>query len=364
MFGHGQKNGKKDVLAVPPQVSFVIVCMNNMDNLRRCLSSIAVHTRIPFETLVVAYLFSPENLAAARAEFPWARFIESREIRGFSENNNLALRQAWGEFCFVLNDDTELRMDAASRLVATIRSLPECVAIVAPEIVWPDGRLQACGLPRKDWRHIFFKQLGLWNDWPAGQIRIGGVPRETWARIFRRRPPMPERKSGDVRVKRSYNISGSAFLIKTSVFRQLGWFDERFFFCPEDVALSTAANRAGHEVWADAGAEVVHYGGMSGKSLSRMQLATRPAATMGALLFYGDTPFRRTLLRFALAAGYILKGFRHSLKASLEKRPNEDQILAAGDWRAFCACFSRKSPKELFLRQYEKLKREASRHER
>jgi GT2 family glycosyltransferase len=362
MNGRKQDAGERD--AAPPVVSVVVVCMDNMGNLRRCLRSLKEHTSVPFEALVVAYLFSPENLAAARAEFPWARFVESNEIRGFSENNNLALRRARGEFCFVLNDDTELRMDAVSRLVSTIRSLPGRVAIVAPKIVWPDGRLQACGLPRKDWRHIFFKNLGLWNDWPAGRVRICGVPLETWARLSFRRPPAPETAADDARVKRSYNVSGSAFLIKTAVFRELGWFDERFFFCPEDVALSTAANRAGHEVWADAGAEVVHYGGMSGKSLSRLQLATRPANMRGCLLFYGDTPLRRALLRASLIPGFILKTLFHSAKALLGKRPNECSILAEGDWKILCTCFSRKSPKELFLGEYAKLKREEPRHGR
>lgn len=360
---NGEKQTPVENGAADPLVSVVIVCMDNMENLRRCLRSLKARTAVPFEALVVAYLFSRENLAAARAEFPWARFIESNEIRGFSENNNLALRQARGEYCFLLNDDTELRMDAISRLVETARSLPDRVAIVAPKIIWPDGRLQSCGLPRKDWRHLFFKQLGLWNDWPAGHIRICGIPRETWRRLFFRRLS-PEPSLEEQPVRRSFNISGSAFLIKTSVFRALGWFDERYFFCPEDVALATAANRAGHEVWADAGAEVVHYGGMSGKSLSRMQIATRPANMKGSLMFYGDTPGHRFALCIALIPGYILKILYHSFKALLRNRPNEYSILAAGDWTNLCSCFSRKSPKELFLRQYAKLKREEGRNDR
>jgi hypothetical protein len=50
-----------------------------------------------YEIWVVAYLFSPENLAKLRAAYPEANIVESNEIRGFSENNNLALRQANGD---------------------------------------------------------------------------------------------------------------------------------------------------------------------------------------------------------------------------------------------------------------------------
>ena len=76
-------------------VSIIIVCMNRPDNLYPCLESIRRTTvRVSYEVLVVAYMYDPAGLAKAREDFPWVRFIESNEIRGFSENNNLALKQA------------------------------------------------------------------------------------------------------------------------------------------------------------------------------------------------------------------------------------------------------------------------------
>ena len=79
-----------------PLVSIVIVCMNRPDNLYPCLQGLQAHTAVPCETFVVAYRFSPENLAKVQADFPWVRWIVSDGTRGFSENNNLALRQARG----------------------------------------------------------------------------------------------------------------------------------------------------------------------------------------------------------------------------------------------------------------------------
>ena len=52
------------------EVSIVIVCMNRLDNLYPCLESIARHTEVEHATLVVAYMFSPENLKKARRDFP------------------------------------------------------------------------------------------------------------------------------------------------------------------------------------------------------------------------------------------------------------------------------------------------------
>ena len=48
------------------QVSVVIVCMNRLDNLYPCLESLREHTRVSFEVLVVAYLFSEDNLRKVR----------------------------------------------------------------------------------------------------------------------------------------------------------------------------------------------------------------------------------------------------------------------------------------------------------
>ena len=83
-------------------VSIVIVCMNNIRQLSDCLDSIKKHTKkVTYEVLLVAYFFNDDNLKKLKDNYPWVRIIVSNEIRGFSANNNLALKQAQGEYCFV-----------------------------------------------------------------------------------------------------------------------------------------------------------------------------------------------------------------------------------------------------------------------
>ena len=129
-------------------VSIVIVCMNNLKNLYPCLESIKKYTTVSYETLVVAYLFSKENLEKVKKDFPWVTFIESNEIRGFSENNNLALRQAKGKYCFVLNDDTEMKMDVVGGLVESFSKCPINTAIVSPNILNAKGEVAYGGRPK------------------------------------------------------------------------------------------------------------------------------------------------------------------------------------------------------------------------
>lgn len=322
------------------QVSIVIVCMNNLKNLYPCLNSIKRYTKVGYETFVVAYLFSPENLAKVKVDFPWVKFIESNEIRGFSENNNLALRQAQGKYCFVVNDDTEMQMPVIDELVKTIESLPEDVAIVSPVTTFPDGRIQVCGRPYKDWRHIVLQDLHLWKE--STQKKY--VNKEG---IFK-----------------TYNIIGAAFLIKTKVFEKLGWFDEKFFFCPEDIALSTKANQSGFFCYVNSDVKIVHYEGMSGKSLSMVQTATRPAAMRGALMFYGNKWYSLLLLRIVFLVLFSLKYVVHGIRSLTEKKPNIQEILAIGDRHCLRYCFSSASPKEIFSRYFLAMKKKKSMDEK
>lgn len=315
--------------APAPRVSFVVVCMDNPGNLRRCLSSIATQPEsVSRETLVVAYLFSPDHLAAAKREFPWARFIESRQVRGFSENNNLALREARGEFCFILNDDAELREYTLPRLVDALDRLGPRAAIASPLIRRADGSVQYRGRGPRGAREWFLDSLHL-GRWGRDRRTGGG--------------------NGD-RIFQTFNVCGAAFLIRTDVFRRAGWFDERFFFCPEDIALSTKVNSMGYGVWVDSGAEVLHYEGMSGKSVNPLLAATRPAGREGALLFYSaGRPWLERLMRLHSFLLAIPQCAVHWLKGRFRRRPNADSVLAEGDWNILRTTFSGLSPKEMFV---------------
>lgn len=311
-----------------PLVSIVIVCMNRMDNLVPCLEGIRAHTAVPYETLVVAYRFSPENLAKAKADFPWATFLESNEIRGFSENNNLALRQARGQFCFVLNDDTELREDVIGALVRDFDRLPADAAIVSPRLLNADGSLQLCGRPPYPARYYVLQQWHLHKE-PIDDT-VGKTP--LFGEVFR-----------------TSNITGAAFLIRTDLFRELGWFDETYFFTPEDIALSTLARRKGYGVYVDRAVSVVH---KWRTTASRISPAVRPAAVRGSLLFFSGGS---RIKYFLLALPVWLAESAKRAKAAVRLR-FADSAANRIAWETFrnitCSIFTRLTPKQLFIKYF------------
>lgn len=304
-----------------PQVSVIIVCMNRPDNLYPCLDSIRDHTGVPCETIVVAYRFSADNLAAARTAYPWVRFIESDEIRGFSENNNLALREAAGEFCFVLNDDTEFDGPVIDRLAADLQSLPDA-AIVTPRLVNPDGSLQLCGRPEYPPFRYALQQWHLYRE-PVDDT-VGKTP-----------------VTGDV--FRTSNISGAAFLIRRSLFEEWGFFDERYFFTPEDIALSVLARSKGYGVYVDRGVAVTH---KWRTTASRISTAVRPASIRGSLIFFaGGSALRYFLLGLSVWTAETAK----LVKASFGR----DRVKIDTYRHNAAAVFTRKTPKELFMKYHD-----------
>ena len=309
------------------EVSIVIVCMNNLKNLYPCLESIRKYTSISYECLVTAYLFDKENLEKAKKDFPWVTFVESNEIRGFSENNNLSLRLAKGKYCFVLNDDTEMKMPVIDRLVDSFKRCPANTAIISPNIIFPDGSPQCCGRPKRTFLTFCLSEF---------HINIEDKKRYTY-------------KQG---LFQTYNILGACFLIKTDIFKEMGFFDEKYFYCPEDMAVSTILNRKGMTCYVDADVDIIHYGG--GTTWSKIMDATDPAGMKGAVLFYSDgNPVKNIIARGVIVVSSFLYMILYSLKND-SQQPLKFKVKRKAKWHTLKSMFNNATPKEIFIKYYKK----------
>ena len=305
---------------IKDEVSIVIVSMNRMDNLDICLPSIEKYTKCRHKIYVVAYMFSKENLRELRERYPQVVVVESNEIRGFSENNNLALRQVESEYVFVQNDDTEFKEPVLDKLLEACRQQPEAT-IMSPVLLLGDGRVQFCGRRKYTYVTSFLGMIGI-HKLPKSKYENGHG-------IFK-----------------SYNISGAAFLIRTEDFERIGFFDERFFFCPEDIAVSTTVNRRGGCCYVDTGTHITHYHGVSSKK-SRLFYATTCAEFLGFYIFYCENGLKRfvfrTLLRLKVCIMSMLGKSQH----------RSDYIYI---YKNVLDAIERKStPKDLFIQEYKKV---------
>lgn len=309
-----------------PEVSIVIVSMDKPELLRDCLRSIREHTTVSYETFVVAYRYGEQNLRRVKEEFPWVTFIESNEVRGFAENNNLALRLAKGRFCYVVNDDTEAAEDVVGALMRDFALLPEDAAIVSPRILNEDGSLQLCGRPTfSAWQYVMerFHLYSEPKDDTAGKTPVAGS------------------------VYRTSNITGACFLIKREIFESMGWFDERFFFTPEDFALSTNLRRKGYGVYVDKGVTITH---KWHKTASAIIQATHPAAMRGTIMFFsGGSDLRYLAIALPTWLAQTAKRLKAAVMCAFAPTPQRRIILRSyrNETRSI---FTHRSTKEIFTR--------------
>lgn len=136
------------------------------------------------------------------------------------------------------------------------------------------------------------------------------------------------------------NVSGACFMIPTALFRDLGFFDERFFFTPEDIALSVAVRRRGLAVYMDPSLRLIHkYHG----STSRIAHAIRPAEIRGCMIHLCDgKPLKYFAVGFCIwlaEATKLLKALLHRDKIKLRIYRNTTRSI-----------FTRSLPKTLFLK--------------
>lgn len=252
------------------KVSIVIVCMNRMENLHRCLPSIAKYTtKVDYEIYVVAYLFDKENLKKLKEKYPDVIVIESNEIRGFAENNNLALRQVKTPLTFILNDDTEFKEPVLDKLVTSLEDTPDAT-VMSPV---------------------------LWNG--EGKLLFSGRRKATFTAyvlslLFKYRKKTSKYENGKG-IFLTYTVSGAAFLIYTEEFRKIGFFNEKYFFCPEDVEVGHKLNSERKHCYVDANCNIIHYEGVSSRK-SRLFYATTIAAYVGNSYFFCNNLLKRLIL--------------------------------------------------------------------
>ena len=310
-----------------PEVSVIIVSMNRPDLLSAAVDSILAHNKTPLEIIVTAYLYEKENLEAVRARYPDIQLVMSDTLRGFSVNNNLALREARGKYVFVVNDDTLEEMPVIDRLVADMEKLGDKVATVSPRIVFPNGKVQTCGRPEWTMRRYMRHYLHLGSEVKKGKCTL----REG---LFRTR-----------------TLNGACFLARRDVFRKAGWFDETYTFTPEDIALGARFEEMGYENWCDADVSITH---LAGGTVSPLEPAIKPTRVKGALLYYSH----ESGLRYLILASFIgtVEWFRRVKYTITGHRSGHADVMFRTSRNVSAILWSDMSTLEIFRKYYNELK--------
>ena len=216
-----------------PIVSVIIVNYNGEIYVDKCLNALRATTYSNFEILVIDNNSTDRSSDLIKKKYPYVKLIELKKNMGFAFANNLAAKEAKGDFYIFLNNDTIVTETWLSELVKALTESPDKeVAIAQSFLVRDDGEIDSSG--------DFIDKFG----------------RPYSSKL--KNPP-------DKRLIMS--ARAASMIIKKEVFWKLGGFEEIFFSSFEDVHLGWKAWIAGYKVTLASNSIVYHFTGQTVKRL-------------------------------------------------------------------------------------------------
>jgi len=248
------------------ELSIIIVNYNTRDLLDDCLESLYAAERPSggMEIIVVDNASGDGSQAMVRKKYPDIHLIASQENLGFAAANNRGTAVAQGRYLLFLNSDTKVEPRALVEPLDYLKAHPQTGAITV-HLVYPDGR-------RDPDNHRGFPTP--WNS----LCHFSGL-----GRLFPRSP----RLNGYFQAYRDFSqthaidvIAGSFMMMAAAVCRELGGWDETYFFYGEDIDLCYRLRQAGYVIIYYPHARVLHYkGASSGLRKESADIARPPKAT-------------------------------------------------------------------------------------
>lgn len=186
------------------------------------LSVREAYTKIPGHTIVIDNNSGDDSIDFLKERFPDVTFICNTENAGFAKANNQGFALADTDYILVLNPDTIIGENTLKDTVEFMDSHNDCAAIGVKMI---DGNGNFLPESKRSFPSIwnsFCKLFGLSALFPKSRI---------FARYHMRY--LSENEIHKIEV-----LAGAFMLLRTSVVKEVGGFDEDFFMYGEDMDLS------------------------------------------------------------------------------------------------------------------------------
>ena len=223
---------------LPPTLSYCVVNTNGREYLLACLAAIErTHpAEMEREVLVLDNASKDGSAEAVRALGGEIRLIALERRAGKAENDSTLMREAQGEYCLLLNEDSELRPGAAAALVAALEADPKAAA-ATPQL------LDSAGNPVPS----------AWRFPGIGTAAIGAL-------FLHRRFTV---QSVGSEARRVDWAQSSALLVRREAAAGVGYMDPDFFVYYDECDFAKRLADAGWHSLFVPGAEAVHHDQLS-----------------------------------------------------------------------------------------------------
>lgn len=253
------------------KISVITVNFNQPVVTEELLSSISEKNTYPnLEVIIVDNGSTTKSVTEGITKIPDVRVIRSDVNLGFAGGNNLGIKEASGDYFFLVNNDTEFTDNLVEGLAAILDQNPK-VGIVSPKIRFfhqPDI-LQYVGFTEMNFNTA--------RNSCIGELEI-------------------DRGQYDHLTGKTGFAHGAAMMVRRDALEKAGLMKENFFLYYEEMDWCEQIKRAGYEIWVEPKAMIYHKESMSvGKksglkeffmNRNRILFVRRNAPLLSRFIFY------------------------------------------------------------------------------
>jgi GT2 family glycosyltransferase len=223
------------------QIGVVVVTYNSAETVRRCLRSIHANPAVSRIVVIDNHSSDGTNAQVQEVMFddPRLRFFRNASNHGFAMACNLgasAVAEPWVAF---INPDVYLESDTLTRLLAHAMERPGA-GLLGVELHDVNGDTDRNSRRQDISLYRLLRDIG---DRDSVYVEADGEP-----------------------LQRVEAVSGALMLMPSSLFVQLGGFDEEFRMHAEDLDMCRRVRDAGYEVLIANDIRALHIGGVSTRS--------------------------------------------------------------------------------------------------
>lgn len=210
-------------------ISIITINYNGLKDTCALIESIPFKEDV--EVIVVDNASQQDEASIIQNKYPQVKVIRSENNLGFAGGNNLGIKDAKGNYIFLVNNDTVFKEFNLQPLIDRLESSPK-IGVVCPKIrfAWGNNPLQFTG-------YTPLSKITVRNQ----AIGFGEEDKDQY----------------DTPHSTPY-AHGAAMLIKREAIENVGLMPECFFLYYEELDWSMMFTRAGYEIWYEPACTIYH----------------------------------------------------------------------------------------------------------
>ena len=226
-----------------PKIAVIIINWKKYDFTSKCIDSVINSSFKNFKIILIDNEYQ-KSMSDQLKKSKKIHLIRNKKNEGFARANNQGIKYSIKngfDYMLLLNNDTLIKNDLLDSLIRQSNTLNQ--TIIQPLILNYNG-------------------TKIWNAGGTINYFLGTFQTLKKGVSFK-----------NFKINREYTdwFTGCCVLIKTDVFKDIGYFDERFFAYYEDVDFSIRLKKMGYSIALMTDSYLQHYESASSKSINKSE---------------------------------------------------------------------------------------------